>query len=435
MRKKLMVVMGILYINLFFINLALAIPTFARKYRTSCNTCHVAYPKLNAFGESFRVNGFQIPEGDEAYIKEEPVSLGAPAWKKVWPEAVWPGTIPGPVPLSVRTIFDVNQNGKTNETRTQFDFPHEIEILMAGLLGKDIPFFAEVAFEGGATSTNAWLGFYNLFEGTVGQRALNLKIGNIALNPFPTANDDLRIGKNHYLYTWSFSSADSTNGFKLADDYTPAGVELNGIVASRLAYRAGIVNGNTAADKDKYVALRYKLGGTPFDRSAPNTPDALDTAVQGKASGFWVDNALELNLFSYFGRTNVVGNRDRFKRWGLGLRDTYENLSLTSGLILGENSDPYGSNSTEGASSQTWFVETSYVAYPWFIPVLRYETLDVSVPTDYAATNLSQGRFVPSLIFQIRPNVKLVAESRIYGRYKQSLNRPNDVSARLDLAY
>ena len=33
---------------------AFAIPTFARKYATSCQTCHTVYPKLTPFGEAFR---------------------------------------------------------------------------------------------------------------------------------------------------------------------------------------------------------------------------------------------------------------------------------------------------------------------------------------------------------------------------------------------
>jgi len=32
---------------------ALAMPVFARQYDLSCNACHVAYPRLNAFGEAF----------------------------------------------------------------------------------------------------------------------------------------------------------------------------------------------------------------------------------------------------------------------------------------------------------------------------------------------------------------------------------------------
>ena len=38
-----------------------SVPIFARKYNKSCQTCHVSEPKLNAFGELFRANGYQLP--------------------------------------------------------------------------------------------------------------------------------------------------------------------------------------------------------------------------------------------------------------------------------------------------------------------------------------------------------------------------------------
>jgi len=78
-----------------------AVPAFARKYQTSCQTCHIVFPKLNAFGEAFRLRGYRLPGETEEQIKEKPVSLGAPAYKRLWPQAVWPGEIPGAVPLAV----------------------------------------------------------------------------------------------------------------------------------------------------------------------------------------------------------------------------------------------------------------------------------------------------------------------------------------------
>ncbi|MFQ6616197.1 MAG: hypothetical protein ACE5HZ_05445 [Fidelibacterota bacterium] len=42
-------------------NRAFAIPQFAKKYGVACNTCHVGVPKLNPFGEKFRMNSFQLP--------------------------------------------------------------------------------------------------------------------------------------------------------------------------------------------------------------------------------------------------------------------------------------------------------------------------------------------------------------------------------------
>jgi hypothetical protein len=84
-----------------------AIPAFARKYETSCQTCHVAYPKLNAFGEAFRLRGYRMPGETEEMIKDKPVSLGAPAWKRLWPKAIWPSDIPGSIPLAARVNLPV----------------------------------------------------------------------------------------------------------------------------------------------------------------------------------------------------------------------------------------------------------------------------------------------------------------------------------------
>src|SRR5450432_111578 len=80
---------------------ASAIPAFARKYGTSCVTCHTIYPKLNPFGEAFRRNGFRFPGTDGDMVKQPPVALGVEAYKKVFPDAVWPGILPGSVPLSL----------------------------------------------------------------------------------------------------------------------------------------------------------------------------------------------------------------------------------------------------------------------------------------------------------------------------------------------
>ena len=51
-----------------------AVPVFARKYQTSCQTCHVIFPKLNAHGEAFRLNGYRMPaaHAEEEPIKEKP---------------------------------------------------------------------------------------------------------------------------------------------------------------------------------------------------------------------------------------------------------------------------------------------------------------------------------------------------------------------------
>ena len=96
-----------------------AIPAFARKYATSCQTCHIAFPKLNAFGTAFRLNGYRMPKETEDMVKEKPVSLGAPAYKKLWPNAIWPGEISSTVPLAVNIkLADVNTSSLNEDGTT-----------------------------------------------------------------------------------------------------------------------------------------------------------------------------------------------------------------------------------------------------------------------------------------------------------------------------
>jgi hypothetical protein len=72
-------------------------------YGTSCSTCHIDFPKLNDFGKAFKDAGFKFPKDDESMLKIPPAMLGgAPATKELWPQAIWPGTIPGIPPIGLR---------------------------------------------------------------------------------------------------------------------------------------------------------------------------------------------------------------------------------------------------------------------------------------------------------------------------------------------
>ena len=129
-----------------------AIPAFARKYATSCMTCHTVFPKLNAFGTAFRLSGYRMPKETEEMIKEKPVSLGAPAYKKLWPHAIWPGEISSAVPLAVNVkMADVNtssrnDDGTTTKVKNDFQFPQEVNLFGGGTLGDHVSYLAELTF-------------------------------------------------------------------------------------------------------------------------------------------------------------------------------------------------------------------------------------------------------------------------------------------------
>ena len=111
--KKSTVVISILAASValsIFAKPAQAIPVFARKYATSCITCHTIYPKLNDVGEAFRRNGYQFPSNEDILVKEDPLKLGTDAYKEMFPNSIWPSTLPSIPPVSIFTLTSTTVN-------------------------------------------------------------------------------------------------------------------------------------------------------------------------------------------------------------------------------------------------------------------------------------------------------------------------------------
>src|SRR5271166_4387393 len=155
-----------------------AIPAFSRQYGTSCTTCHIDFPKLNDFGKAFKDAGFKFPKDDETFIKIPPVMLGAPAQKDLWPHTVFPGVIPGILPVGLRFNQFFQYNGKSANNyyngqnlpgstpgsllpptipRTDFA-PGFFSIFTAGNFGSDIAFWVDDDFSVFGANANGALG-------------------------------------------------------------------------------------------------------------------------------------------------------------------------------------------------------------------------------------------------------------------------------------
>jgi hypothetical protein len=153
-----------LMLELFASSYTYAIPAFSRQYGTSCSTCHVDFPKLNDFGKAFKDAGFKFPKDDETNIKIPPVMLGAPAQAELWPRAVFPGTIPGLPPISLRfnQFFQVVNFFPRTDFETRF-----FSIFTAGNFGSDIAFWLDddigiSGANGNGGLGDAYLRFVNL---------------------------------------------------------------------------------------------------------------------------------------------------------------------------------------------------------------------------------------------------------------------------------
>jgi len=471
MKKYLPIMLGAgiaTFIAMVFTQEASAIPAFARKYKTSCLTCHSMPPKLNAFGEAFRLNGYQIPDGDEPHIKDEPLVTAAPAWKQIWPKANWPGWIPGSPPVAIRLFLDTESTrDETRKYTTNFEFPHEFEILTAGTFGEDLGFFGEIEWKQGAGADirQAFLKFQNPLEWAgVPKNWLHLWVGQLDQAYLPSYRDLDKPGRNHPLWgnkrhrefivrnLSTGATRTAGNNFR-HQDRMPA-VELLGILGSRLHWAFGATTGagevrfENDNHKDVYYKLRYKFGGRAYDGSLPGE---RDVTLAVPATGGWVDNALQIEHFGYFGKQRITTSpasasrsTDSFNRFGLALRWTWQDLDFASGFVWGRHRDPWGDLSTSKIDYRSPFARLDYMIFPWWMAQLRFEDLHISSPKDlraagFSAGSLNQTRFMPALIFLIRPNLRFVLEGEAYTRHKDSesrnLSTPHAFWTRFDFAF
>lgn len=441
---------------------AWAVPTFARKYKTSCATCHKAFPTLNAVGEAFRLNGFKFTD-DELYRKREPVEMGDEAYKRLWPKSLWPSDIPLDLPLAVivRSDFEIDTGG-TKDARTNFAFPRNTKLLGAGAFGDNISFFAEIQFDrsggghggGGhgddmeepatATAVEGWVQFEDLFGR---ENLFNIRVGSIGMHELGlfTARNHNRMTVNTYLYSsWSVPSPHHEDIEPLLDPLVGAegslesnafsfmlhaqpGIELNGF-GKRWRYALGVLNGNgdefedNNSDKDVYFQFAFKFGGLGFDGSGAATKEGELPTAGGDQP--WHDDGLTLSVFGYRGVGQVlakgdageVDDKDIFWRLGVGAEGRYKDLTVRTGVVLGENDDPYGPLTTDSVGSTAWFVEADYFVYPWLIPTVRYETLKLDMPSgiDGIQEDQDRQRVIVGFKALLRANVSLTVEGRFH---------------------
>jgi len=419
----------------FFPGNAEAIPVFARKYKTACTTCHATFPRLTALGEAVRLNGFKMPDGDELYVKDLPMVLGAEAYKRVFPEAVWPSDIPGMPPIAIRVtqdvLFDISG---TEDSNTTFNTP-AAKILSAGSLGEDMSFFVEMEFEDEDTALSAWFMWEDWFSSTIGDNHLNFRIGSVGMQDLalPNTRNHNRITREGYMYTDELQLH--------AMGSRSMGIELNGF-DKWWRYNVGIMQGDSATDKKNfYGALSFKIGGLGYDGSGGASEEG---GLSTTPSGYWRDDSV---LFGIFAMRSYIGDKDEeFDRIGADVRVNYNDLSLASGYIRGIDVKGAGAgnggqekgNDEEGMDidKDIWFAELEYFLYPWVQPYARYEHLSVDGSDDS-----DKARFIIGTVILARANVKFNVEGRFYSRNEPIVaaggdkSDDNRMAVRLDYAF
>lgn len=413
MKKSVLIIMAAAVFSTIAVSRkANAVPPFARKYKTSCATCHVAFPKLNDFGEAVRLNGFRIPGADELYVKDEPVSLGAKAWKDLWPDAILPGDIPHLPPIGFLAQFGLTQEDD-DAIKGDVEVPRAFILLAAGTLGEDKSFFVH---EGaGSRYYFQWNNFLGDTIGRVPDRALNLKIGLFEPGVVAFSNAR-RLTIAPTLFSTMSYDLNNGNGNDFAFDRQIA-LEFNGIIKSRFGYAVGISQGNADSienntDKDVYARVSYKFWGMAPDGSGLDLEESLTQTDN------WQDNSVTVGIFGYFGTNSpddaAVAGLNRydieFMRVGFDARLNYKNLDILMGFQGGE--DDNAGNDGADVGVNLVFIETDYVIYPWLIGVVRYEDLNYRGPNSGQLRADEIKRTTVGLTALIAANAKLVIEEQ-----------------------
>ena len=148
---------------------AQAIPAFAKKTGLRCSACHEAWPKLNAFGQAFRDNGYQI--GNERDSPRFISPLYWPAGVRYTPQ--WHRE------LNSAQATDQSKTGVQPVTSSGFDLSG-VDLWTAGVLEKNITFVMLPSSDsnGNFHFEAGWVRFDNLMKSPW----LNVKAGKFELD-------------------------------------------------------------------------------------------------------------------------------------------------------------------------------------------------------------------------------------------------------------
>ncbi len=387
---------------LFWSQESSAIPAFARKYGTSCYTCHAGFAARNAFGEAFKANGYRWPGGEDAdHSKQEQTKLGAEGWKKTFPESPWPSDIPGFAPFSVfltgpliNYTGAVTKGDGTRVTSQQLNSagPFDARILVGGTIGDNIGVFG--GFEGFATNgTTPRSNFRVTWSFAPG---VMLGVGN--------QFSFMQSGEDESTYSgvlpstagtgfeFSYAAGEKTGGLRVY-----AGAVSNGTTGGTSTSTITAISSNSHLDDIRYGRIEYKIGGAGVLSGAGGTYGneyiGLDNAIEiGASIVNWKPGV--------FPTTNTYAYNNNQTVYGVDVNGN--NGSFTGGASVSRGVDSHLTN---------YGVDAGYFLYPWLKGNVAYRRVKDQLPGRVDKTNPSYALTVTAWT---RANVSIAAAYTFY---------------------
>ena len=433
---------------------AQAIPSFARKYQTSCQTCHTVYPVLNSFGEAFRRNGYRFPSKngslDSDVAKAPMIAMGQDEYKKTFPNSVWPSQIVEAVPLSFWVLGGVTANMPGSDAHdaagnvfTWNGLMGEAHIFGAGAFSDTLTYMAQLTFAPDGVDVETG---YLLWNDIVGpDHLVNLWVGRLFAPQLTSYGLHSCYLSDSYMPAVSIAGLYNPSGTFVVGQGHNDGIELNGIAGHRVGYSMGwlasiaTAGGLKVRDAEElYAHVGVKIGGVSLDGEGADSqvPDAKKP---------WAETSLTLDAFAYHGMTTMdngtnaptaTAQNDKVNAIGASLHLNLGSLLVTGGVQLEKHNRPYpgsaptpanppaqnaalpGSPDFSSATAIVQWDEVDYVIYPWLVPGVRTEFTRLDLAHTDGANAASLLRVVPGIALLPRPNVKvtlLMDFERAYG--------------------
>ncbi|MFQ5790732.1 MAG: hypothetical protein ACE5JI_09680 [Acidobacteriota bacterium] len=370
-----------------------AVPSFARRYRLSCSTCHTVFPALTEYGRLFRAKGYRLPGAGETIAGERPLPLGPSGETE---EAKRPIEIPFiDIPATSVASFQVLADFKyrpDSEVSNEFTGISSLGLIFGGAMGERFSFFGNVAiFEDGRFE-----GIDRLFLQYSRALAFNIRVGQFEPRAISFSNHRRLLRITPYL-NGVFPIVPAQNFFGFSPNQK--GIEAFGRLAGpggwgEFDYSLGLINGEPGgafealedaggpvADIVHELEEAYEESGGEFDFN--NDKDYYARLNYNT----WLRGAASLGGFFYKGTSgflmdvqdpeSFVKDGNDFYRWGLDLRWDQENgylSTLASVQFFDDNLDrPLLNN----LSAIVTTGEIQAYIFPWLVPGFRYERVDV----------------------------------------------------------
>lgn len=373
-----------------------AVPAFARRYGTSCQTCHVAFPKNTPFGDAFRRNAYRFPGGDEDVLQEEPVKLGASANRELFPATVWPGELPRTPPLSA-TLGSTATFSSTSESKVSLQsLGGVVGLNLAGALGEHLSAWAAISVTG-STAPSAVVAIERAFF-TIAPFDKPYLVGRVGrIEPSILSFSTHRtLG----LVPWLLSTPIGDNPFSL--EPTQLGGEVVGIApGGRVTGTLGLAEGGGRVNtyKDCYGRLAMKLGGLRFDGVAP----AEQQEVANPAP--WREWSLQAGAFGYSGRASLgslqtASQDDRFWTVGGDLNALLGDASVILAYTYTRHWRPLLASPETDTTTRELLAQLDYVVFPWMVPTVRFERRSGLHP--------AEERYSAGMYLLVRANVRVL---------------------------